>query len=72
MYKFYERLISFIRSFFGSFFRLIVGEGFKLLDSLLQIDPSKRPSAHEAMNHAYFIEELPRPCDPSEYVPHII
>ncbi|KAI8849246.1 kinase-like domain-containing protein [Chytridium lagenaria] len=46
--------------------RLIVGEGFKLLDSLLQMDPSKRPSAAEALVHPYFTDELPRPCSPSD------
>lgn len=30
-----------------------------LLDKLLQLDPSKRPSADEALNHDYFWKELP-------------
>ncbi|KAJ3215078.1 kinase subunit of RNA polymerase II carboxy-terminal domain kinase I [Dinochytrium kinnereticum] len=48
------------------FIRLIVGEGFKLLDSLLQMDPGRRPSALDALNHSYFSDEHPRPCLPSE------
>lgn len=38
-----------------------------LIDSLLSLNPLKRPSAKESLNHPYFAED-PRACLPSEYV----
>ena len=37
-----------------------------LLDSLLSIDPSKRPTAQSSLSHPYFTLEHPLPCLPSE------
>ncbi|KAJ1565512.1 kinase subunit of RNA polymerase II carboxy-terminal domain kinase I [Nowakowskiella sp. JEL0078] len=37
-----------------------------LIDKLLQLDPLKRPSAREVLEHPYFTIEEPTPCSPSE------
>lgn len=34
----------------------------ELTKALLSLDPAKRPTAAEALNHPYFTEELPRPA----------
>ncbi|EME77402.1 serine/threonine protein kinase, CMGC family, CDC2/CDK subfamily [Pseudocercospora fijiensis CIRAD86] len=47
---------SIIRSKFSN----LTNAGVKLLDSLLSLDPSKRPTAKEMLEHAYFRED-PRP-----------
>jgi len=41
-------------------------QGLDLLDKMLQLDPNKRPTAQEALNHPYFTEEEPKECKPSE------
>jgi len=40
------------------------GEANDLLEKLLQLDPNKRPTAEEALNHAYFMTENPQACHP--------
>ncbi|KAJ3106250.1 kinase subunit of RNA polymerase II carboxy-terminal domain kinase I [Phlyctochytrium planicorne] len=57
---------SFPRSLRDLMKRHIIGDGFKLLDSLLQLDPGRRPSASECLEHPYFSADLPRACLPSE------
>jgi serine/threonine protein kinase len=57
-------LISFLAFWFD---RYVAGEGMNLIDSLLSLNPLKRPSAKESLNHPYFAED-PRACLPSEYV----
>lgn len=42
---------------------------FELLASIFQYDPSKRPSAAEILEHAYFKTEEPPPRQAIEYVP---
>ncbi|KAI8896924.1 kinase-like domain-containing protein, partial [Globomyces pollinis-pini] len=37
-----------------------------LLDGLLTLDPSKRPTAKQALSHPWFLEEEPFACHPSE------
>ncbi|KAI9360006.1 kinase-like domain-containing protein, partial [Zopfochytrium polystomum] len=46
--------------------RFIVSHGLKLLDSLLQLDPTNRPSASTCLLHPYFTEEYPPACDKSQ------
>ncbi|KAJ3410941.1 kinase subunit of RNA polymerase II carboxy-terminal domain kinase I [Chytridiales sp. JEL 0842] len=46
--------------------RLILGEGFKLLDSLLNLNPIHRPTAIDSLHHPYFTSELPEACKPYE------
>lgn len=48
-------------------FPLMTIHGMNLLKSLLCYSPNQRISAKEALNHAYFVTELPRPKDPSEF-----
>lgn len=38
----------------------------QLLDQLLQLNPTKRPTCAEALSHPYFMTELPHPCPKSE------
>lgn len=47
-------------------FPMMSPEGQKLIDWCLQLDPNQRPTAQEALKHAYFTSEEPAPCDPSE------
>ena len=42
---------------------------FDLIDRMLSLDPTKRISAEDALNHAYFATE-PLPCEPDE-IPRI-
>ena len=35
-------------------FPMISPQGFDLLEKMLQLDPNKRPSAKEALEHPYF------------------
>lgn len=51
-------------------FPMMSAMGVDLMDKLLQLDPNQRPTAEEALNHPYFIEELPAPCMPSELPIH--
>ena len=40
-----------------------------LIDALLTLNPSKRPTAKKALGHAYFCSESPPPCLPHQYAP---
>lgn len=37
-----------------------------LIDKLLQMDPSKRPTCAQVLKHAYLVDEKPLPCLPEE------
>jgi serine/threonine protein kinase len=39
----------------------------ELIDSLLSLDPLKRPTAKSALKHPFFTEEKPIACLPSQY-----
>ena len=43
-------------------------QGLDLASKLLSLDPEKRPTASEALQHLYFTKELPRPERPTGYV----
>ncbi|CAB4474728.1 unnamed protein product [Rhizophagus irregularis] len=40
--------------------------GLELVEALLSINPTKRPSAREALDYAYFKVEVPLACSPAE------
>ncbi|KAK9729371.1 kinase subunit of RNA polymerase II carboxy-terminal domain kinase I [Basidiobolus ranarum] len=42
-------------------------EAYDLATALLSMDPSKRPSAGEALRHKYFTSEQPNPCDLKDF-----
>lgn len=44
----------------------------ELVDALLTLDPTRRPSAEKALAHDYFVREYPPPCDPSLYVSSLL
>lgn len=44
---------------------MLSAHGVNLLEKMLQLNPNKRPSAEEALNHAYFSEE-PLACEPKD------
>ena len=49
-------------------FRLFPPEALSLVERLLTLDPAKRISAHEALDHDYFWTD-PLPCEPQELPP---
>lgn len=46
-------------------FPMMTSQGFDLLEKMLQLDPNKRPSAKEALEHPFFQEE-PKACEPKD------
>jgi serine/threonine protein kinase len=46
-------------------FQNIKPQAIDLLEKLLQLNPNKRPTAVEALQHPYFAEE-PAACEPNE------
>ncbi|KAJ1570098.1 kinase subunit of RNA polymerase II carboxy-terminal domain kinase I [Nowakowskiella sp. JEL0078] len=51
-------------------FKDLSPQALDLVDKLLQLDPLKRLSAKEVLEHPYFTFEEPMPCTPSE-IPHL-
>jgi serine/threonine protein kinase len=48
-------------------YRFLSKEGLDLAFKLLSLDPERRPTAAEALQHPYFTRELPRPERPTGY-----
>lgn len=47
-------------------FRIPCEAGIKFVDDLLALDPKKRPTASEALDHDFLWSD-PSPCDPEQY-----
>ena len=50
-------------------YSVLTKEGLDLVYKLLSLNPERRPTAAEALQHPYFITELPKPERPTGYIP---
>ena len=54
-----------LRKYFSDESFSLSSEFINLVDLLLILDPSKRPTATEVLLHPYFVKEIPTACEPS-------